>query len=169
MGLESSKQTKLDIKEVITMAVNVWRPLEDMMSLREAMDHLFESSVVRPGRTAAADASAAALPVDLYETKDAVVIQARVPGVSPDELEVTATEETVTIQGKLASNALSEEAPQWQWYRRELWTGNFSRVVTLPTRVDLNKIEANFSHGLLTLHIPKAEEVKPKSIKITVK
>ena len=151
------------------MAINVWRPIEDMMSLREAMDHLFESSVVRPRGAAAAEASGAALPLDMYETKDAVVIQARVPGVNPDELEVTATEDTITIQGRLASNALSEEAQQWQWYRRELWTGNFSRVVTLPTRVDLNKIEANFVHGLLTLTVPKAEEVKPKSIKVTVK
>ena len=148
--------------------LRVWRPFEDFMTLREAMDRLFEESFVRR-RPRAVEDSEATLPVNMYETEDAVVITARVPGVDPDDLEITATEEAVTIKGRLTSEAESEDASKWHWLHNELWYGTFSRVLPLPTRVQIDKVDADFENGLLTLTLPKAEEVKPKSIKVKVK
>ena len=152
------------------MAVNIWRPLDEMVSLRDAMDRLFESSFVRPRSSSAGEErTAAALPVDMYETDEAIVIKARVPGVDPDDIDITATEEAITITGQLSSDATAEEARNWNWLYHELWSGNFSRVLPLRTHVEIDNIEADFEHGLLTLTVPKAEEVKPRSIRIQVK
>ena len=148
------------------MTINVWRPFSDMLSLREAMDRLLESSFVRPGSYE--EQPEATLPVDMYETEDNLVIITRVPGVNPDDLEITATEEALTIKGHLGSEAETEEAQSWRWLRRELWTGDFQRVIPLGTRVQLDKIDAHFERGLLTLTLPKAKEVKPKNIKVKI-
>jgi HSP20 family protein len=135
------------------------------MTLRQAMDRLFEESFVRPRGSQAVSGSEATLPVDAYETESAFVIEARVPGVNPDDLDITVTEESLTIKGRFA---LAEDAPERQWLARELWYGDFSRVLTLGSAVDVNKVEAGFKNGLLTLTIQKREEIKPKSVKVKI-
>lgn len=150
------------------MAISVWRPFEEMLSLRDAMDRLFESSIVRP-RAAGADLRLASIAVDMYETDEAIVIKSRAPGVHPDDLEITANEDSVTIKGHFGGESEDEEAASRRWLRHELWSGDFRRVIPLHTRVRLDKIDATFEHGLLTLTIPKTEEVKPKSIAVKVK
>ena len=138
------------------------------MSLREAMDRLFESSVVRPQGTARESQAAATLAVNMYEDEDNLYVVTRVPGVLPENLDITATEEAITLEGTMTDGVEAEDENR-RWYHRELWTGRFSRVIPLTTRVQLDKIEAEFEHGLLQLTIPKAEEVKPKSIKVNIK
>lgn len=147
--------------------LTTWDPFQEFVSLREAMDRLFEESFVRPRRLVAGDGEAR-LPVDMYETTNEIVVKARVPGVNPDDLQITATEDAITIKGRFTSEAESEEAKKWNWLYHELWHGTFSRVLPLHTKVQIDKVEANFKNGLLTLTIPKAEEVKPKTITVKV-
>ena len=150
-----------------------WSPLADFVSLREAMDHLFEESVVRPSSSIPrrngegnGHSRSLMLPVDIYETPEAHVIRAYVPGVKPDEVEITIQGDTLTIHGALP---VVESEDQTRWHHRELRVGGFSRTITLPEHVDSSKAEADFENGLLTLRVPKAEESKPRTIEVKVK
>ena len=149
-------------------SITRWSPFEDMVSLRQVMDRLVEDSFVRPSwrRENGENGFSAGLPLDMYETNDAVVIKARVPGVNPDDVELTVNGDNLTIKAELRSDANLEEAQKWSWYRHELYHGSIGRSINLPTLVQSDKAEATFRHGELTLVLPKAEEVKPRSIKI---
>jgi HSP20 family protein len=149
------------------MAVVRWRPFEEMLTLREAMDRLFEDSVVRSSG-GSRRGEAAQLPVNVWEDKDAVHVVARVPGLESDDLDIQLTGETLTIRGVFGSDAEREESKDWCWYSNELWYGPFERTITLPTQVQNDKVEAVFKNGVLQLTVPKAEEVKPKTIKVKV-
>lgn len=142
------------------MSVSRWEPMKDFMTLRQAMDRLFEDSFVRPGRML--DGSTAAyLPLDIYTTKDAVVIRASVPGINPDDVEITVEGSTVTIRGE--TQPPKEEGT---YLLQEQRYGPFARSIDLALPVQADKAEAAFKNGLLTLTIPKAEEIKPKVIKV---
>ena len=149
------------------MAVVRFRPFEDMLTLREAMDRLFEDSVVRSSG-APRRGEAAQLPVNVWEDQDAVHIVARVPGLEADDLDIQLSGETLTVRGRFGSDAEREEGKNWCWYANELWYGAFERTINLPTQVQSDKVEATFKNGVLHLTVPKAEEVKPKSIKVKV-
>jgi HSP20 family protein len=142
------------------MSISRWEPFKEMMTLREAMDRLFEDSFVRPTRMIRENAGAY-LPLDIYTTKDAVVIRASVPGVKPDEVEITVEGDTVTMRGEI-------KAPQEEgtFLLQERRYGPFARSVELAAPVQADKAEAKFENGVLTLTIPKAEESKPKIIKV---
>jgi HSP20 family protein len=141
------------------MSMSRWEPMRDLMTLRQAMDHLFDESFVRPGRTL--EGTHAYLPVDISMTKDAVVIRASVPGINPDEVEISVAGSTVTIHGEIP--ALAEDGT---CLLQENRYGSFSRSIDLALPVQAEKAEASFKNGVLTLTIPKAEEIKPKVIKI---
>jgi HSP20 family protein len=144
-----------------------------MISLHEAMDRLFDESFVRPYRSSANsenDVAMARLPIDLYESEDELVLKARLPGMNPEDVEITINDGDLIIKAELRSDAALNEAKDWSWYRHELYHGPVGRRISLPTLVQTDKIEATFSNGELTLVLPKAEEVKPRSIKVkTVK
>ncbi len=144
-----------------------WRPLDDWDAWRNlverTMDEVNRSAPWTPSRS-----NDAVLPIDMYETDEQFVIKARVPGVEPEDVDISITGDTLSIKAKLTSDAELDETCEWCWYNHELWHGNLSRVVTLPSQVNSDEIEATFKHGLLTLSIPKAEEVKPKTIKVNV-
>ncbi|MBM4429799.1 MAG: Hsp20/alpha crystallin family protein [Chloroflexi bacterium] len=149
------------------MSVIRWRPFEDMMSLREAMDRLFEESVVRPAaRVRRGDT--AELPSNIWEDQDTLHVVARVPGLEANDIDLTVTGDTLTIRGRFGSDAEREGSKDWRWYANELWYGPFERTITLPTLVQTDKVDATVKNGVLHLTLPKAEEVKPKSIKIKV-
>jgi len=101
--------------------------------------------------------------LDVYETDDAVVVKGALPGVRPEEVDISVTGDVLTIKGETKSE---EETKDGNYHRRELRYGAFARSVALPTLVDHDKAEATFENGILTISLPKAEEVKPKSIKI---
>jgi HSP20 family protein len=149
------------------MSIVRWRPFEDMLTLREAMDRLFEESVVRP-RAARRRRERVELPVNIWEDADVLHVVARVPGLEADDLEITLVGEVLTIRGRFPSDAEREESKDWSWYSNELWYGPFERTISLPTKVQSDKVDAVFKNGLLHLTIPKAEEVKPKTIKVKV-
>ena len=150
-----------------------WTPFEEMVSMRDAMDRLFEESHIRPYRSRTGNGSPAAmarLPIDLYETEEELVLKARLPGVNPEDVDITINDGELVIKADLRSDAALDEAKDWHWYRHELLHGQVGRRFNLPTQVDADKIEATFRNGELTLVLPKAEEVKPRSIEVkTVK
>lgn len=143
---------------------------DEFVSLREAMDRLLsESFVGSPFRSfwaAGNGGSRWSLPLDAYATQDEIVLLAAVPGLRPEDIEVTVNQNIVTLAGEIPNVAGSEEAKGATWYLHELPNGKFRRSVTLPMEVDANRAEATFEHGVLRLTLPKAEQAKPKQIKI---
>jgi HSP20 family protein len=106
------------------------------------------------------------LPVDLYETDEELVVKARLSGVNPEDVDITIDDGQLIIRAELSSDAALDEAKNWNWYRHELYHGPLGRRLDLPTIVQPDKIEATFRNGELTLVLPKAEEVKPRSIQV---
>jgi len=140
-----------------------------MISLRDAMDRLFEESFIRPwddSRLFPRTNGIRALPVDMYETDQDVVVKATVPGVKPEDINITVTDDVVTIKGETKAE---EEVSRENYHLREHRYGAFQRSVRLPTDVKADKAEAVFEHGVLTLTLPKTEEVLPKTIKVKAK
>ena len=142
-----------------------WDPF-NVVTLRDAMDRMFEDSFVQPRAGWIAPASVATLAIDVYETKDDVVVKAALPGIKPEELDVTITGNTLSISGESKEE---NEVKDKNYIRQERRYGSFSRTVTLPNGLKGDKVDATFENGMLTLKIPKAEQIKPKSIKIQAK
>jgi len=143
-----------------------WDPLRDMVSLREAMDKLFEESFVRPRSWGAPAEGMATLALDLFESDDDVTVQASIPGVKPEDLDISITGDVLTIQGETREE---KEEKQGRYHLQERRYGAFQRSITLPALVKADKAAAVFENGVLTLTLPKVEEVKPRSIKIKAK
>ena len=136
------------------------------MSLREAMDRLFEESVVRPRAGWLAPLGAESLAVDMYETDDKVVVKTAVPGIESEDIDVSITGDVLTIKGETKAEEKVEKA---NYIRQERRYGAFSRSLSLPSMVVADKATAEFEDGVLTLTLPKAEEVKPKTIQVKAK
>lgn len=143
-----------------------WEPFRDLVSLREAMDRLFEESVIRPRVGWVAPVGTETLVVDMYETDDAIIVKSAIPGVKPEDLDISVTSDTLTIKGETKAE---EEIREENYIRRECRYGSFCRSLTIPMQVMTDKAEAEFDNGILTLTLPKAEEVKPKTIKVEAK
>ena len=142
-----------------------WEPLRDMVSLREAMDRLFEESFVRPMQPSRPRMGQADLSVDIYEIEDALVVKAAVPGVKADDLDINITGDVLNIKGETKAE---EEIEEGNYHRREFRHGAFCRSVRLPIQVDVSNATATFEDGILTLTLPKPKEIKPKSVKVKV-
>jgi len=143
-----------------------WAPASEMLSLRDAMDRLLGESFIRPWSRLGTFFGGEALALDMYETDNDVVIEATIPGVKAEEIDVQVSGNVLTIKGELKEEKKEKKASYIYQERR---FGSFSRSVTLPTDVDADKAAAEFEHGVLTLTLPKSEAVKPKSIKIKTK
>ena len=140
-------------------------PLGEMVSLRSAMDRLFEDSFVSPltWRTIGGGNDSLTPPIDVHETADEIVVTAALPGMKADDVEITMTGQTLTMRGEFkADNEIEKD----QYLYRERRFGSFNRTVQLPVRVQGDQAQASFTDGLLRLSIPKAEEVKPRQIRI---
>jgi HSP20 family protein len=145
------------------MAIERWEPLRDVVSLRDAMNTLLQESFIRPGQMMLAGGGHAALPLDVSESEDEFVVRASLPGVRPDDVQITVHGDTVMIRGECKAE---EEKKGETWHLRERRAGSFQRAVSLAAPIDPDKAQAKFEHGVLTLTIPKAEQAKPKQIKI---
>jgi len=143
-----------------------WEPFRDLISLREAMDRLFEESFIRPRAGWLVPLGAEALAVDMYETDQDVVVKSSVAGVKPEDIDITITGDTLTIKGETKAE---EKIERENYVRQERRYGAFSRSLTLPTTIVAEQAKAEFENGVLTLTLPKAEEVKPKTIKVKAK
>jgi HSP20 family protein len=140
--------------------------LNDPIRLRGAVDRFFGEPVFRTLATNARSQSAAMVPVDVFATQSDLIVIATVPGLGPDDLEVTVDENVLTLSGEIPNVAKSTEAEGATWYLNENRHGRFRRIVTLPFEVDAAQAEATFEHGVLRLRLPKAEAAKPHRITI---
>ena len=141
-----------------------WEPVREMMTLREAMDRLFDDAFTRPINLRDGGWSAPA--VDMYQTDDEVVVRAALPGFKADEVQINVTGDVLTLRGELRHQ---EEKKEKAWHIREHRWGSFERSIALPTEVTADKAAAEFENGILTVTLPKAEEVKPKTITVKAK
>ena len=142
-----------------------WEPAREMMTLREAMDRLFDDAFThslskRDGWSASTPA------VDMYQTDDEIVVKASLPGVKADEVQINITGDVLTLKGEVKHE---EEKNDKAWHIREQRWGSFQRSVALPTNVVSDKAKAEFENGILTIILPKAEEVRPRTITINAK
>jgi HSP20 family protein len=144
------------------MTIQRFEPFREMVSLRDAMNSLFQESFVRP-LGMQTEGNAVMLPLDISEDEDEFVIKASLPGVRPEDVQITAHGDTVTIRGEVKGE---EEKQGGSYHLRERRFGQFQRTVVLPTPVRAEGARAQFENGVLTLTLPKAEEAKPKQIKI---
>lgn len=138
-------------------------PFNEMVSLRQAMDRLFEDSFVSPLSWRSLEGEAISPALDVHQTPDEIVVTAALPGVKPRDVEITLTGQTLQIRGELKAD---ERVERDQYLYRERRYGSFSRQLQLPVRVEGDKTQATFENGVLTLRVPKAEEVKPRQIQI---
>lgn len=144
------------------MAIQRFEPYREMISLRDAMNSLFQESFVRPFGDQA-DGASAMLPLDISENENEYVVRASLPGVRPDDVQITSHGDTLTIRGEVKED---QEKKGEHWHLRERRFGSFQRTMRLPSSIDANKAQAHFDQGVLTLTLPKAEESKPKQIRV---
>ena len=143
---------------------------QDFVVLRDAMNQLLEESFVpsRGSRSSGANGTMVRpLPLDVYATQDEAVIIAAVPGMSPQDLEVTIDQNVVTLSGTVPTAAESEQGKGATWYLQELGHGQFQRIVTLPFEVDATQAKAVFDNGLVRITLPKAARAKPQKIAVS--
>ena len=144
-----------------------WDPFREAVTLREAMDRLFEDSYVPARRQAERQTEREQvwrLPLDAYITAEEIVIVANMPGVKPENVEITIEGDTLTIKGERPAPIENVD-----YVLQERTYGKFQRTLNINIPVDANKAEAKFEDGLLTLVVPKAEAVKPKTIQVVSK
>ena len=137
-----------------------YNPFNEVVSLREAMDRLFEDSFIpRVGFTGRGVAS------NLYETADGFILQIPMPGANPDEVEITAQQDTLSI--KWATNIKVPENATTRW--SGFADGQYQQSFTLPAAINADRVEASYENGVLMLSMPKAEHVKARTVKVLAK
>ena len=139
-----------------------WNPVRDMLRMRSDVDRLFDDFVGK-SLSDRHEAPRWGLALDIVEREDAFVVKASVPGVNPEDLDVTVNENTLSIHGEVKSDETFEDA---QYHVRERRYGAFSRSMILPKTVSREGIEADYENGVLTLVLPKAAEVQPQRIQV---
>jgi HSP20 family protein len=138
-----------------------------MMTLREAMDRLFDDAFTRPfSMIRNGGSNWSSFPIDVYQTDNDVVVKAALPGVKTDEVQINVTNDILTVKGETKHE---EEKKDKSWHIREQRWGAFERSIMLPTGVVADKAKAEFDNGILTITLPKSEAVKPKTITVKTK
>lgn len=140
-----------------------WEPFRDMLNMRREMDRLFDNFFAPFATSEWETPTEWGVAVDVSENEDAYIIKASVPGVNPEDIEVTLTDNVLTISGTSKGDIETEGE---KFHMRERRFGRFSRTLALPTPPKSDAIEATHTNGVITLTLPKAEETKPKRITI---
>ena len=130
-------------------------------SLASEMDRLFQS--VLPGLSVPGGARPAFPAFNAWEDEQALHVEAEIPGVPMDQLEITVQGDELTIKGQRP--ARQNEG----WVRQERWHGAFERTVTLPVAIDAERVSASLENGVLTVTLPKAESAKPRRIQVSTR
>lgn len=144
------------------MSLTRWDPYREALTLREAMNRLFEESMV-PSRRGEGGAGLVPVAVDVYETEEEVVVKSDLPGIKPEDVDISVQENTLTIKGEFESE---KEEERENVHLRERRYGAFQRSVSLPAMVEAENAEASFEKGVLKITLPKAEQEKPKRIEV---
>ena len=143
-----------------------WQPFPEFRGLSRAMDRLFADSYAIPHRFQIDYRNALFTPIDMYQTEGEVVVKAALPGMKPEEVDITIADGRLNIKGETKAE---DEANREDYLYREHRYGTFSRSVALPDGLDTDKAEAGFDDGILTLTIPKSGEAKPKQVEVKAK
>lgn len=154
-------------KENAMFEIEPWRPMRDAVSLRDAMDRLFEDSVITPSRTAGA------MPrIDIKDQKGAILVRAELPGMKEDDIDIEVADNVMTISGERKEEIENPPAGGGEdksYYYKESFVGKFSRSFTLPAEVKAEKAVADMKDGILSISIPKIEPKKAAKVKISAK
>jgi HSP20 family protein len=147
------------------MAIVRWEPFRDMLASQREFDRLFREAF----NPAVADGELStrtwAPPVDIYEDGDSLVLKAELPGVNPDDMDIRVENNTLYLKGE---RKFEKEVKEQNYHRVERSYGTFMRTFSLPNSIDADKVGANYKDGVLVLTMPKKEEAKPKTIKVSV-
>ncbi len=141
-----------------------WNPVADLVTMQQAMDRLMDEAWAGQDAGWSQGQRVAALPLDVYSTADELVIKASVPGVEPTDVEITIEGDRLSIKGETSAPLENVD-----YHIQERRSGPFGRTLTLNVPVEADNAEATFRNGELTLVIPKAQEVRPKVIKVKSK
>jgi HSP20 family protein len=148
------------------MTTERWAPAHETVSLRDAMNFLFQESFVQPsGARPERGAETVTLALDVTEGENDFVVTASLPGIKPEDVQTTILGDTLTIRAESKANG---EHKGQNWLLRERRTGSFQRSVTLGTPINADNASARFENGVLTLTLPKSEQARPKQIKLSV-
>ena len=134
-------------------------PFREMLSLRNTMDRLFDNFMMEPTWSN----ENMGMAMDVSENDNEFLVKASLPGVKPEDIDITLNNNTLTIKGESKSD---EEKEGEHYHMRERRFGTFSRSISLPNSVKADDISANYEDGILTLRLPKAEEAKPRRIEV---
>jgi HSP20 family protein len=134
-----------------------YNPFNDMISLREAMDRLFEDSVISPRSM-----TSHGMGGNLYETQDNFTLQLPAPGVKPEDIDITTQQDTVTVKWQTKFQTPENATSHWQGFQ----SSQFQQAFTLPTPINADQAQANLENGVLTLTLPKAEQAKARTLKV---
>jgi HSP20 family protein len=147
------------------MAIVRWEPFRDLVTAQRDFGRLFRDAFSSQLGETELSTRSWAPPVDIYETEDAIVLKAELPGVDPKDVEVRVEDNTLYLKGE---RKFEKEVKEQNYHRVERSYGSFARSFSLPNSISSDKVKAEFKDGLLTLTMPKREEAKPKTIKIDV-
>jgi HSP20 family protein len=139
-----------------------YNPFNEMVSLREAMDRLFEDSFISP--RSAGLAGSRGLGGNLYETQDNFTLQLPAPGVKPEDIDITTQQDTVTVKWQTTIETPQNATSHWQGFQ----SSQFQQTFTLPAPINADQAQANMENGVLTLTLPKAEQAKARTLKVNV-
>ena len=142
-----------------------WEPFEGLSRLHSRINDLFDESVGRARALPSATAGAWLPPVDILESKDAYLIRAELPGMKKEDFHLEVNDGTLTLSGERKTESLADGI---EFHRNERVNGKFVRSFYLPRTVQQDGIKASYQDGILEIHVPKAEEAKPKQIAIRV-
>lgn len=137
-----------------------WDPVREMAGMRDEMDRIFNDFF---SRSPVSYEGIGTVSMDMMQTDDDVIVKASIPGIKPEDLDISVTGDHLTIRGE---TKIEEETEKADYHLREIKYGSFARSVLLPCQVVADKAKAEFENGILKLVLPKAEETKPKTITV---
>ncbi len=139
-------------------------PFREAIRLRDAMEQLFAQSFVRPN-WGIRGTTAMGVSMDVFETEQGYQVKVLLPGVNPEDIELSVQQNTLTIKGQFQSSVKPDQ--QVNWWVQEIGAGTFERSITFPKPIDADKIDTSFEHGVLSIWVPVSEASRPKKISIT--
>ena len=146
------------------MVVRRWDPFVELRRMQENMDHLWRG-FSHPSGGGSSDMEGWAIPLDVMQEGDNIVVHASLPGVNPSDLNVSIENDVLTIRGQTAS---ASERQEGNYLMRERHTGSFHRSLRLPDTLDVEKAHTGYDHGVLTISFPKLEAKQARQLAINV-
>lgn len=139
-------------------------PFQEALTLHDAMNQLFAQSFVRPGWTTSSS-QAWTVPIDVFETEQGYQVRALLPGMNPEDIDLTVQQNTLSMKGEFHPSV--KEGQQMTWLIQEIGSGTFERTLTFPKPIDADKLETNYVNGVLSILIPLTESSRPKRISVS--